>query len=284
MILTAVKNGLKRSWEVKELAALFLLLNFIFAVLFVRPFFTVFHSFFSQRLATELLARQNIYTFYSEFLFYMKPAVGLAKQALSTGGFVFYLLAFFLSGGFIYFFVSSGTVSLRTFWVEAGRYLGRMLRLAILAAAVTLVTLFIGMSLFIPLKHLLPEASAEPALFAVFCIWLLLFLLILLVSMVFIDLTRLFLIRDQSPRVMPAARRALAVVLQLPGKLLLIFVLIHLFWLVLFAGYWWLQSCLPDTTAPGVFVNFILLQVFIFLQYWARFSRFGALAEVTADW
>lgn len=284
MILSAVKNGLKRSWELKRLSVLFWLFNFIFAVLFVRPFFTAFRSFFSHRLATEVLARQNIYTFYSEFFFYLKPAVTLAKQALLTGGFLFYLVAFLLSGGLLYFFVSRESVGLRTFWVESGRYLGRMLRLSILAAVVTLVTVFIAMSLFPLLKYLLlPDGATEPAIFAVFCIWLLLFLLILLMDIVFIDLSRVFLVRDQLPQVLRAAWRSLTTILQLPGKLLIIFLLIHLFWLALFAGYWWLQSLLPDSTVPGVAANFILLQLFVFLQYWVRFSRFGALAQVTAE-
>ena len=281
MVFSAIQNGLRLSWKSRKILLLFCSFNLLTAVFFLRPYFTAFNTFFSKRLVTYILAQDNIYTYYSEFYHYMKYAVLASSQVIFIGGLLHFFISIILSGGLIYYFLCDEAVNLRTFFSQSGRFAGRMLRLVILSVVIFAAFLFACLLLFLPLKLIIPSGSAENIYFFVYAAWITLSVNVLLVALLLIDLTRIHIVEHESKSVVISFFESLNLFTRHYWEFTFAFIIIFIIGLVVFILFWWLQDFITDTNVCGIIAGFILLQLFVFAQYWVKFSRFGALVNIT---
>ena len=147
MIFSSIIAGLYRSWGIKRIILLFILLSLLVSSLVLNPYINTFQQFFSHRLAAEVLAQKNIYTYYLEFSRYLAPAVEAARSVISLGAFLFLIISVLLSGGVIDGLISLEPVRLRKFWSRSGHFFGRMSRLLILSSVILALALLLGILL-----------------------------------------------------------------------------------------------------------------------------------------
>lgn len=280
MIFSSVLSGLYRSWSIKRIILIFLLLNLVTASLSINPYMNAFQKFFSHRLVTDVLAHSNVYTFYVEFYHYMAPAVEAAKGSISLGALFYLVFSMLLSGGVVYFIIATEPVNLRKFWLESSRFFGRMSRMLFIAAVCILAALFIGIIIPLPFTYFLPSPFVENVYAYFYAGWFLFVWLMLVFAFIIIDLSKVLIVQNDDNSVIKMALHSLKFIFHNPGNVVFSYLFLYIYGIVLFVLYWWLQQFIPDDSAWGVFIGLSFLQVYIFLQYWIKFSRYGAIYQV----
>ncbi len=282
MIAFSMKSGLQRGWQLKRILAIFWLGNLLIAALFLRPYTRSFYQFFKYRLVTDQLARQNLYTYFAEFYHYMKPAVETARLTLNLGGLLFFVLTILLSGGLVYYLLNREEVQLRTFWSQCGYFLGRMSRLVLLSVLLFLTVVLLSGIVFALIFWILPEHSPENQMFWAAVLGAVFTLFFLILYFIVLDLSKVYLVRNDSP-VVPAFRHALRLFGKQFGKLLVTYALFYLLSAALFGFSFWLHSQVPGNSGWQIAVGFALTQIFLVLQFWFKFARIGALVVYTQN-
>jgi hypothetical protein len=283
MIFSAIMAGLYRSWGIKRIILLFILLSLFLSSLALNPYIDAFQQFFSHRLAGEVLAHSNIYTYYLEFSRYMAPAIQAAKSVVSLGAVLFLILSVLLSGGVIYSLISTEPIRLRQFWTQSGRFFGRMARLLLFSMVLIAVALLIGILIGLPFTNLLPDPFVENVYFYFYAGWGLFIGLLFFIAFALLDLAKVLIVRDDRESVLKAISASFRYIIRYPRQILFSYLILYLTGLVIFALYWWVQQYIANDSTMDLFWGIALLQIFIFLQYWIKFSRYGALYQIVEN-
>jgi hypothetical protein len=283
MIFSAIAAGLYRSWGIKRIILLFILLSLLLSSLVLNPYINAFQQFFSHRLAAEVLAHRNIYTYYMEFSHYLAPAIQAAKSVVSLGAVLFLILSVLLSGGVIYSLISTEPSRLRQFWIQSAGFFGRMARLLLFSMVLIAMALLIGILIGLPFTKLLPDPFVENIYFYFYAVWGLFIGLLFFIAFALLDLAKVLIVRDDRDSVIKAVSTSFQYMIRHPGQILLSYLLLYLAGVLIFALYWWVQHYIANDSTMGIFWGIALLQIFIFLQYWIKFSRYGALYQVVEN-
>ncbi len=279
MIITDIVSGLKRSWNLKKIIGVFWLFNLIIAIVFLKPYLNAFETFISGRLITQVLAKSNIFTYYKEFYHFMEPAVQASKYIFSVGIFIHLLLMVLLGGGLLHFIVREEKITLRTFWTQCGKFLGRMLRLALWTILLIFVVVIVVILILMLFGSFLPSHFVENIYFYFYTGGVLFGSLLLLFVFMMIDSARIFIVKDDGNSTRSSLLKSLRLFRNYPFHLLGSYLLIILLEILLFLFYWWLQNYIPDTRMWGIVAGFIVLQCSVFLLFWLRFSRYGVIMQ-----
>lgn len=280
MIFRAYFNGLRQGWRLKKIVLLLWLFNLIWALLFLNPYMKAFRGFFSHRLVGHLLARENIYTYYNEFYFFMKPAVQAARQALSVGDMLFLLFLFLLGGGIVYAFLQETPVTLRAFWRQTGYFAGRLLRLFVLVMVLFLILGVVALIFALPAFGYAANNMSETHL-AFALLWTgLVGIFFLTVFLLLTDLSRLYLVHHDAASVWRSLWEAFRSFFRNPVAYFFTYLLYATSALIGFIIYFIIQRALPAGSPLALMAGFLWLQLAIFFRYWVRISRFGAAGEI----
>jgi len=283
MIFSAIISGLYRSWGIKRIILLFILISLLVSSLVLNPYINTFQQFFSHRLAAEVLAQKNIYTYYLEFSHYLAPAVEAARSVISLGAFLFLIISVLLSGGVIDGLISPEPVRLRKFWSRSGHFFGRMSRLLILSIVILALALLLGILIPLPFSYLLPDAFVENTYFYFYAGWGLFIWLLFVIVFALVDLAKVLIVRDDRNSVLKAVHLAVRYTIRHPLQILFTYMTLYLVGVLFFILYWWMQQFISNTSAMGIFLGIAFLQIFVFLQYWIKFSRYGALYQTVEN-
>jgi len=283
MTISSIIAGLYRSWGIKRIILLFILLSMLVSSLVLNPYINTFQQFFSHRLAAEVLAQANIYTYYQEFSHYLDPAVEAARSVISLGAVLFLIISVLLSGGVIDALISPEPVRLRKFWSRSGHFFGRMSRLLILSVVILTLALVLGILILLPFSYLLPDAFVENTYFYFYTGWGLFILLLFVIVFALLDLAKVLIVRDDCNSVLKAVRMAVWYTVRHPLQILFTYLVLYLVGVLFFILYWLMQQFISDTSAMGIFWGIAFLQIFVFLQYWIKFSRYGMLYQIVEN-
>ncbi len=278
-----MKSGLLRSWEIKKILAIFWLLNLAVSLLFVQPLENAFNAFFNHRAAAGLLVHANLYSYLSEFLFKMKPAIDVSRQMFPGGGIILFALSVFLSGGVFFYLVNDENPKLAIFWSRSGYYFGRMVRIFLYSIFLFLVSIFISGVLYLLLQLLTPDNLPENKSFFLLLGWGFFSFLLLSLVMLIIDLCRFHLTMEDSRSVTSSLTRSLRFLRAEFWRLFPGYLLLHVFGLLIFGAYWFVQAFMPDSSPFGITIGFAVLQIFILINYWMKYSRAGIFRAVLVD-
>lgn len=283
MIFSSIMAGLYRSRGIKRIILLFILLSLLLSSLVLNPYINAFQQFFSHRMAAEVLAHRNIYTYYMEFSHNMAPAIQAAKSVVSLGAVLFLILSVLLSGGVIYFLISTEPVRLRQFWTQSGRFFGRMARLLLFSMLLIAMIILIGILIGLPFTKLLPDPFVENIYFYFYTGWGLFIWLLIFIAFALLDIAKVLIVRDDRDSVLRAVFSSFRYIIRHPWRILVTYLVLYLAGVLFFAVYWLMQPFISNTSAMGIFWGIALLQIFIFLQYWIKFSRYGALYQIVEN-
>ncbi len=278
-MVRSIIEGLRQGWKRRSIFILLWLANLGWAVLFLNPYLQTFKKFFAHRLVTDVLARSSIYTYYAEFYYYMKDGVVAAQKALSAANLVFALLMFLASSGIVDAFVEQENFGIRRFLSRSGEFAGRMLRLGVLGVGLGIALLLTGLIPSLPFFLWIAASPTETTIFPVVGAVVLIYLLLFTAGLLLMDLSRLYLVRDNLLRVRAAFGKAWRYFRKHWFRLLLLYGMLG----VMVLGFLGISNYfllhLPDTSTEWYLISFMMLQVIIFLKIWLKYSRFGALVS-----
>ncbi len=278
-MIRALVEGILQTWRLRALLFLFWAINLLVATLFIHPYLQAFDEFFINRLVTDVLAHQSIYTYYAEFYYYMNQSVHSALYPLKTGILVQYFVFLLLSGGLITSYFSRKKVRYKQFFLWSLGTMWPMFKTAIFIPFILLSGALLGLLLLLPLALFLPQPFIENGYFYFFVsaggIWGLFMLLVLLL----LDLTRVGVIQYGSASVATEFFRSVRLFLKHPRRFYTLYLLLMLLWILAVVIYWITQQILDDTHLLSLIIQLLVLQLSVFVQIGIRASRFGVLAN-----
>jgi hypothetical protein len=277
MFLRAVKQGLIRSIRLKELVLFFLVLNLAVSMLSITPYWNSFREFFSNRSATQILSHLNISTYYDEFYYYMNPAVESSLQFINLGFIIYFLFTVIFAGGVLFFLWSGDSVKWRVFFQKSLIFLWSMIKILTMTLLLLAGTLTAVVLLSLLLSYLLPTPFVENIYFIFyFCCFIVLTLFVLFVLMLS-DLWKILIVSANFSSVLATLRYTITMGWKIWRQIILLYYALFLLSVLLTVLFWLVQHMIPDTNVWGILSGFILLQFFIFLQYWVKFARYGSM-------
>jgi hypothetical protein len=186
-----------------------------------------------------------------------------------------------ISAGVISTFLLNDEVNWKKFWSESRRFLGRMLRLGIIQLFIVILFLIISIVLYLPVIYFLPSYIVENIYFYSFIGWVGLAYLLVLLAFLLFDLSRIQLVQQDSSSVFKTFWMTVLLIWKNPLQFYLLYLLLSLIWAAVVLIYWILQSYLSNDSLSGILLEFVILQFFVFIQYWIRLSRFSALINIS---
>ena len=278
-----IVKGLQNTWRLKKFIAILWVINFFVAGLFIMPYWGNFRDFFSNRMVTDILADQNIYTYYAEFYYRMDSAVSSSLVWIQLGNLIHYLVFIFLTGGFISVLVVRGEIYLKKFWKDCLKFGPKMLIIGLITPVLLGFLLLIGFLMGLPFTFLLPDYFVEDQYFYFLIFMSVLIFILILGGLLVIDLVKIKIIERKDQNMGRLLLEVLSLFLQYPLRFFGHYLVIFLVWLTFVAAYWLLQHHLSDRSAGGMLIELLLLQAAILGQIWIRFSRYDILLRLLQD-
>ncbi|MBN2366464.1 MAG: hypothetical protein EH225_11060 [Calditrichaeota bacterium] len=277
-----IMRGIYKTFFLWKLILLFWLLNLAIAVLALFPYQKIFHDFFANRLAVELLRNQNVYMAYAEFYHYAEPLIHGFLFPLRIGGLLYPLLLVLLSGGILHYYFNyfnRERVKLRIFWSESVCFMWQMFKILLLYPFVLLAGFLISLIFILPLLFLIPSPAVEYHYFYFFITAMIIFGLVVLWCLLLLDITRLLVVKNKSRRILREFLSSFKIVIRRPLVWYAVYILMFALWVVSALIYWHIQDKISESGLFLILLHFVLLQFFILIQIGLRWARFGVLSE-----
>lgn len=281
MIIKSIGRGLIKTFKQRKLIFLFWLINLIISLIFLFPYLSGFNRFFSERIASRLLEQANVYTYYTEFFHFCAGPLQIARDSLLLGRFLILIISVILSAGVISTFLHADQLNSKKFGADSRHFLGRMLRLGILQLFIVILFLMVSIVFYLPVIYFLPSLFVENIYFYFFIGWAGLAYLFVLFAFLVFDLSRIRLVQQDSPSILKTIWMAVLSLWRNPVQIYLLYFLLSLIWAAVILVYWTLQSYLFNNSLIGTLVELVILQFFVWIQYWIRLSRFSALINIS---
>ena len=276
-------KGLQNTWQLKKLIAILWAINLIVASLFLIPYSGTFRDFFSNRMVTDILAEQNIYTYYAEFYHFMGSAVSSSFSWIQAGNLIHYLLIMFLTGGFISALGMKSKLDLKKYWRACLDFGPIMILFGLITPVLLGILFLVGLFAGLPLTFLLPDYLSEVYYFYFFIFLSVLILIFLIGGWLILDLAKIKIIETRDRRVGRALIEAFRLLVRYPLNYFGHYLMIVLLWVIVTAAYWSLQHYLPDRSPGAILLDFFLIQLAVWVQIWIRFSRYDVLLQLLRD-
>ena len=188
VMLRIFLTALREMWQYKKLISFFWGINLVTALLFNAPILRAFDHFFSHRMVASLLARENIYTYYSEFLHYMGDSVDHSGVLVRLGAVIHLVIAYLFSGGVIASLYDRKLLGITDFLKKSYDLMWPIFKSGVIAVFVLFGGALSAIIIGLPFTGLLPQPFVESTYFYFFSAWILLMGLFFLVAIIFIDL------------------------------------------------------------------------------------------------
>jgi hypothetical protein len=275
-----IVNGLRNTWQLKKLIAILWITNLLMASLFLIPYSEAFRDFFSNRLVTDVLAKQNLYTYYAEFYHNMNSAVDFSLSWIQLGNLVYYLLMALLTGGFISALLMKERREFKAYWRDCIAYGTRMILLALFSPVLLGILFLIGIFAGLPFSFLLSEVFVEDQYFYYMVLLAVFIFIFVLGGWLFLDIVKIRIIEGKNKGIGHTLVEVFRLLTMNPVRFYSHYLAVFLIWIIFMAMYWFLQHRLSDHSTVGIFFEFLLLQVIIWGQIWIRFSRYDILIQL----
>ena len=165
-------TSLKDMWQYKKLMFLFWGINLATAILFNAPIVKAFDEFFSHRLVASLLARENIYTYYSEILHYMGDSVSRSGTLVRMGAILHLGVVYLFSGGVIASLYARKFLGTADFLKKSYNFVWPIFKSGIIAVIILFVGVLSGIIIGLPFTSFLPQPFVESTYFYFFSAWI----------------------------------------------------------------------------------------------------------------
>ncbi len=280
-VLNSYGNGLKRAFLEPKMVAVLWLVNFVTA----SVIYFLFSGYLSdtignRRVAANFLDGFDFKTFF-ELLIHEGQGLHWIFTTAIILAFLYYWASLFLHGGILAVLKSRNhTGALESqggrfspvFFQGAGKYFGRFFRLAIYSLILWIIFGVVYYLLDFVLKSLTAGGTREPALlFRYMARPIIILTLYFLIRMIG-DYARIMIVVEDSKAVFRSLIHAIRFVLGNLFKTLILYYLMLITGVGIFAGYWVLQKMIPTQTLLLILLAFLLGQIFILSRGWLKIA------------
>ena len=257
------------------------LVNFLFAGLIYFLFSAAFGSVFGSSLMLRDLIKKMDMNVVIEFLTSSGVALGEIMAAIMILAFLYGLASIFLNGGILNVLLerNAGESHAKAFFAGSGAFFGRFLRLAIYSILLWLPALA-GFIIVDGLLGLLTRNPVHEQLgfyMTLFRLVLVLFLAYL-IKMI-LDYARIGIVAKDSRKVFRELLASIKFVWSRPAKTLILYYGLGLTGWAVFLVYRWLAGSFAQESWIGIFLGFLLAQIFIASRGWLKIAYFAAQAR-----
>ena len=199
---------------------------------------------------------------------------------IQAGNLFYYLLMAFLTGGFISTLVMNKRRELKAYWQDCLSHGTKMMILALLSPILLGILFLLGIFASLPFSFFLPDVFVEDQYFYHTVLLIFIIFIFVLGGWMFLDIAKITVIESKTGGIGHALVKAYRLLIMNPVKFFGHYLVIFLTWVAFVAMYWVLQHQLSDQSTAGIFFEFLLLQVVIWIQIWIRFSRYDVLIQL----
>jgi hypothetical protein len=278
-IFSAYKRGLQSTFQIKKLWLFLFLINLLFAFLAVSPFSDLLESELANSRAIQNILGGFDYTVFMEFYQQNSGQIwSIVGQAI-TLLLVFFLFNIFFSGGIVStLHKNPNQFTFRNFWYDCSQFFWRMLRLTFyfLIFHAALFGLF-GFIYFIlieggsneNLKSEVPIISMAKIVFPIYGVFA------LILSMIH-DYAKIHIVSEDPKIITKPIIETIKLVFKNIGKTLPLYVLCVVTFFLIFAIYRLFQNLISDDNLTGIFMMFLVSQLFLFGRIGVKLLNLGS--------
>lgn len=251
-------------------------LNFIFSLVIVSPFYFLVNKELSRSLIGEELVKGFGLTFIGDIIFKYRDIGGLFTGWILTPGIIFLILYVFLNGGIIGRIVAKNEkLNLKNFLGDCSTYFFSFLRVFLISIIAYILAFGVIFRIISSLFDLWTKnASTEWPLIISSNIKFLILILLLSVIMMFFDYAKIRLVVERSKK----ATRAVLVSFSFIGKRFFrawfLYLLVGIVALIVGLIYLGISRILPPSVI-FVIVVFIWQQIYILTRLWTKILFFS---------
>jgi len=278
--MSIIFKALRRIFGLRKFILVIGAVHTVISVCFLLPYNKAFRDFFSHRQVTEILALQNLYTYYAEFYQRMNEQVYSAMTWIQMGNLSHYFLMAFLTGGVISVMLMTGAVNVKEFYRNCRYYSWRMFKVAFLTPGILIVLFVAGVLLGLPLILFLPDYFGEDQFFYFLLSYSMVIGVCILWGLLILDIIKVRMIENNEKKLSHMLLTAVQLFIKNPLRLTGYYLMMLFIWLVFVAGYWIFQDFLSDRSAGGVMVELLIFQGIVLLQLWIRFARYDVIHQI----
>lgn len=262
-IFNAFKTGLSQVLANKKMWLLFFVIQFVFALVIVRPLCVGLDELVGHSLTGQEILSGNGANVLMEYLAHKGDFIDAQKSLFLFMGILYLIVIIFLKGGAVACFTRGEKYSNQQFFRFSGEFFGRFFRLFFISLIYFLAAVLIFAGIDALLKTLTGDSEAMKVLMKVISLALLVFL-IFLVRMA-VDYAKIMTVKNDENKMIKTSFKAWAFVLRHPAKTLGLFYMTFFFGLLIWAVYYFPGALIP---AAGLWIAmmFIWQQVFAFMR------------------
>jgi hypothetical protein len=252
-------------------------INLLTAILLTIPFRALMQSFFGDSLMTEKILQGFDYDAFVDFMKESHSGFEAIWASILWFGLFYLVFNAFLAGGILGVFQEKEKRStFQRFFAYCATYFGRFLRLLMFSVVFFLVVIALNAALSALVSAITENAQTEvPSVIWKLVQYLVVFLLLCFVNMIF-DYAKIQTVVEGNRKMVRTTLGAIRFIFRHPGKSLGLFYFLVFIAILISVIYLLLELPVDTTTPLGVFVLFILQQIFMILRVSVRTLFFSS--------
>jgi hypothetical protein len=207
----------------------------------------------------------------------MRNSLSGSFTLMRIGGILHFFITLAFSGGIIIALIKKEFPGMKKFLESSYRYVWSMMKVGLISPIILGAALLLSLLFGLLFSFFLPDIFVESTYFYFFSTWLLLGGFFIILGILFLDIVKVQIVRFNMNSILTALKisfQSISIkIARVAGSFLLLYLL--LFCLILM--YWWLPSFTGQLTWPGSMMDFLMLQVFIYLLVWFRLARYAII-------
>jgi len=276
----AIANGIGTTVRKARILVILYIVNLVFAFVVALPILALIQTELGHSLLGVSI-RPFDYQWIGEAVFRHGEALAAVGAGALGAGLSYLILQIFLYSGLVGRFLDrEGAASLGAFAGDGGRYFGRFIRVFLISAVFTVLTLGVLMKLVSALFEPLSKAAiTEWVPLILSNLHFLIALLLLSVVRMIVDYTRIAVVADGERRVLKALRHALTFLKTRFFRAWSIYLLIVAATVAVSIVFYVVLGRLSGPTVGLVAAALVWMQVYIIFRLWVRTLFVAAQAE-----
>jgi hypothetical protein len=279
-IFKAYIYGLKESVKIPKPVFLIYLINVILGVFIALPLYGLLKRELGYSESVDVLLQKFDTSLFSDFIYQNKDGIRVLLSQIVWVALVYWIISIFLAGGIIRT-LNQDKFTMTSFFSGAGYNFFRFLKISLVMALTQIILVIL---ILIPVYFIISDNTTESELFLIFSvvatIWAILFLAVLLIT----DYSKFYSVLYDKGSVFQSIKGGLVYVINNFFKTYILYLMLIILPALVVIGYFWADANIGTHTAIGVFVVFLIQQIFIILRIWFRVWTYASpLQMYTAD-
>lgn len=278
-------NGVREATMRPKMVLLLWFFNLLFGFIVFYLFYNRLMEAMSRSAISEGMQSKVNYHFVFEFLTYHGEAWSTIRGTAVILVCIYVLLSIFMLGGILHSLVETQRASfLQRFFQGCGKFFGRFFRLFIYSLILWFVFFVLIFILFQVGKALTGNGVNEQLTYYLFLVGAAIGLFFIFFINMIQDYARIKIVTEDSRYVFRSLFQSIGFVFGRLGGTLVLYYLLVLTGVAIAVVYWGLRLVVPFSSAAGIFLTFVVYQLFIASHAWLKIAfQAGQLSYYTSS-